>query len=531
MDSRATPGGMARRTFLAASFSGLATVVLASCTAPQPTPTPQPTATPTTPGPTASPAPAPSPVPEPLALRRSRWGADPFARGAFSFDTAGAAEELREVLAQPVADRVFFAGEACDAAAPGTLQGARSSGARAADLVLGLAEPGERVAVIGAGIAGLTAARELADGGLEVVVIEARDRVGGRVDTVDADDFGGPVELGALVVGSAALRASLPDSVELLPIAAPADAVTPDGATVAIPPTGPEAIAAAQAWAAAQPAARAGRLSLATALVESGTSAALSTAPDATGVAPAAWLAHSVTSGVGVETGATANRVAALAELGRRPTSVLTGGGGGAGSDAPRPTAPVLARGLATALDAQADELDIAVTSVVTRIAYDERRVSLRLDSGESLTVDRVVVTVPLGVLKTDTLRFSPALPLLHQRAISRLGVGRLDTVWLRFDEAFWRTGGGPDTGPDESDGAGAGESNDTAAEASVAVLTVVGETPSVAAWLDVGAPEGEAVLVGLIAATQAERLEALDDRAFQDAVLADLVPFATATG
>ncbi len=57
--------------------------------------------------------------------------------------------------------------------------------------------------------------------------------------------------------------------------------------------------------------------------------------------------------------------------------------------------------------------------SVVTRIAYDDRRVSLRLDSGESLNVDRVVVTVPLGVLKTDTLRFDPALPLLHQRAIA----------------------------------------------------------------------------------------------------------------
>ena len=84
--------------------------------------------------------------------------------------------------------------------------------------------------------------------------------------------------------------------------------------------------------------------------------------------------------------------------------------------------------------------VDIAVMSVVTRIVYDDRRVSMRLDSGESLNVDRVVVTVPLGVLKTDTLRFSPSLPLLHQRAIDRLGIGLVDTVWLRFDSAFWRT-------------------------------------------------------------------------------------------
>ncbi|MFF2274278.1 FAD-dependent oxidoreductase [Agromyces sp. NPDC058126] len=516
MDSRATPGGMARRTFLAASFSGLATVVLASCTEPQPTPSPPPTGSPTT-SPTPSPAPTPSPVPEPLGLRRSRWGADPFARGAFTFDAAGGPDELREALAQPVAGRVFFAGEACDTAAPGTLQGARSSGAHAASLVLELAEPGERVAVIGAGLAGLTAARELAERDLEVVVIEARDRIGGRIDTVDADGFDGPIELGALVVGSAVLQAALPDSVELLPIAAPADARTADGTTVAIPTTGPDAIAAAQAWAAAQTGARVGELSLATALVESGTTASLSNEPDATGVSPAAWLAHSVTSGVGVETGATANRVAALAELGRG--AVAAGPATGADPDAPSSTAPALARGLAGALDADADALDIAVMSVVTRIAYDERRVSLRLDSGESLTVDRVVVTVPLGVLKTDTLQFSPALPLLHQRAISRLGVGLVDTVWLRFEEAFWRPANE------------AGDAGDTGAEASVAVLTVVGETPSVAAWLDAGAPDGEPVLVGLIAATQAERLEALDDAAFREAVLADLVPFATATG
>ena len=42
---------------------------------------------------------------------------------------------------------------------------------------------GERIIVIGAGVAGLSAARTLADSGYEVVVLEARNRIGGRIWT------------------------------------------------------------------------------------------------------------------------------------------------------------------------------------------------------------------------------------------------------------------------------------------------------------------------------------------------------------
>ena len=494
---------MARRTFLAASVSGIAGVVLASCTGPQPIPTPPPTTSGTaTPSTTPTPTPPVDGVPQPTAMRRSRWGADPFARGSFSFDAAGAAPELREVLAEPVGERVFIAGEAIDADAPGTLQGARNSGLRVAASVAGIAEEGERVAVIGAGLAGLTAARELVDRGLEVVVLEARDRIGGRIDTVDAGGFDQPIELGAMFVSGAALQSQFAEAdVALHPVAPPTAARTADGVALPIPSTGPDAIASAQSWAATQPDARIRDLSLATAIVESGTAASMSTTPDDSGVSPADWLAHSIASGVATVTGATANRVSALAALpGVRSAVDLAEVGAAPGGD--------LASGIAAALEPYAAELDIAVTSVVTRIVYDDRRVSLRLDSGESLNVDRVVVTVPLGVLKTDTLRFSPSLPLLHQRAIARLGVGVVDIVWLRFDSAFWRT---DDAGPGTS----------------VEVLTVVGETPTVAAWVDVGRPDDEPVLVGLIAATRAERLEALDDPEFEAAVLADLAPFA----
>jgi monoamine oxidase len=58
------------------------------------------------------------------------------------------------------------------------------------------------VVVVGAGLAGLSAARDLANGGAEVVVLEARDRVGGRVEQVSVDDAR-PVQLGGEMIGRA----------------------------------------------------------------------------------------------------------------------------------------------------------------------------------------------------------------------------------------------------------------------------------------------------------------------------------------
>ncbi len=52
------------------------------------------------------------------------------------------------------------------------------------------------VIVIGAGVAGLEAARRLADAGLRVLILEARDRIGGRIWTTHTPS-GVPVELGA----------------------------------------------------------------------------------------------------------------------------------------------------------------------------------------------------------------------------------------------------------------------------------------------------------------------------------------------
>lgn len=71
-----------------------------------------------------------------------------------------------------------------DAAAPGTA--ASGTSITSITSVADRPDPGtaRRVAVLGAGLAGLTAAVDLRDAGWDVVVLEARDRVGGRVHTL-----------------------------------------------------------------------------------------------------------------------------------------------------------------------------------------------------------------------------------------------------------------------------------------------------------------------------------------------------------
>lgn len=61
-------------------------------------------------------------------------------------------------------------------------------------------------------------------------------------------------------------------------------------------------------------------------------------------------------------------------------------------------------------------------------------------EEGVSLTedFDAVLVTVPLGVLKTNSIKFSPPLPPNKREAINRLGTGGLMKVAIEFSEQFW---------------------------------------------------------------------------------------------
>ena len=71
-------------------------------------------------------------IPEPTAFKVSRWGSDPYSYGSYSYLKVGSVEEMRRALAEPVARKLYFAGEATHLDYPATVHGAYLSGIREA---------------------------------------------------------------------------------------------------------------------------------------------------------------------------------------------------------------------------------------------------------------------------------------------------------------------------------------------------------------------------------------------------------------
>ncbi len=276
------------------------------------------------------------------------------------------------------------------------------------------------VLVLGAGVAGLAAAADLAEVGLDVRVLEARDRVGGRVWTLRDPRAPVAIELGAeFVHGDAEAVTRLAEDAELALVDVADDHWTRRGAKLVRAYFGQ---ALEQALRGESRRRRHDR-SFAEALAASG-------APEFESSLALAYVQ-------GFQA-ADATRISARSlqgeDLGvQRARRVLDGYDG-------------IAEELRSRIPASAVELG----AVVTRVSWkrDVALVECRKPSGAPLAphrARRVVVTLPLGVLQTAPedggVRFEPALDAdpSKARALAGLEMGNVAKISFRFGRAIWK--------------------------------------------------------------------------------------------
>ena len=282
----------------------------------------------------------------------------------------------------------------------------------------------QRVIVVGAGVSGLTVARELARAGHDVVVVEGRDRIGGRTHTVDLG--GAPADLGGSWIHG-------PVGNPLTPLVAAAEFDTVNdgawggGTRIVVEGVGPldapdtaTSVIARYDWDPAEAAAALGG--------DGSFDEGVAWFVDDRGLDGAAREAVEFGirwSEAGLNIAGTPDRVS------------LTGTAGYV--DLPGGNVAIVG-GYRRLVEYLADGLDIRLGRAVRRIVHgsDPSRSGVTvLTDGDSFDGDQVVVTVPLGVLAAHAIAFDPPLPELD-RHVARLAMGSLEKVVLRFDRRFW---------------------------------------------------------------------------------------------
>jgi monoamine oxidase len=278
------------------------------------------------------------------------------------------------------------------------------------------------VAIVGAGVAGLAAMRELEEHGMRTLVLEARERVGGRIFTVRDPRLPQPIELGAeFVHGSAPELEEIADAAELLLYAI-------EG----------------QRWRA-----RGGRLErlhdfwkrlhsvmrhLDGEKSDRSFAEFLEDRPGGRGAADARALAHAFVEGF-------------HAADARRISSHALAAGGYPGLEVEEQRQLRFGDGYdgVPAWLSGGHGARIRTGAVVERIEWE--RGSIRLDVRESesrisVSARAAIVTVPVGVLlarvdQSGAIEFSPAVPILD-RARRSVTMGAVVRVIMLFRERWW---------------------------------------------------------------------------------------------
>ncbi len=283
--------------------------------------------------------------------------------------------------------------------------------------------------VVGAGISGLSGARLLARNGRRVVVLEARERIGGRVFTDRAD--GRITDRGASwihgiddsPVAEAARAFGMP-MVEFTvggyqPASRPLTYFDADGRRLA-----PDAVRQYADDVRA----------LNDALV-----GIIADAPAEATYADVVELALS-------RQGWDADRVERVREYNDRRAQEQYGigmdglGAHGLDDDTVDGDEVVFPNGYDELAQHLAEGLDVRLGHVVTAVRWSSAGVEIDTDRG-AFAAREAIVTVPVGVLHDAAFTIEPRLPDTHRRALGLLRMNAFEKVVLRFAERFWEPG------------------------------------------------------------------------------------------
>ncbi len=361
------------------------------------------------------------------------------------------------------------------------------------------ASAGGRVLVIGAGFAGLSAARALRQSGWEVIVLEARDRTGGRVSTDRSS--GMPVDL-----GPSWLHAGPKNPLKSLAAASGIATRVTDYANLRHtnvvagerqPVPRAEVIRYAQLFAGSlESSALWASLDALAARVSSGAARNLSVAD----VFDEAMRRIEVTSGpldpalVMLERWVLESNLAApLEEVG--VAALLEESGTDPGRSLFPEDDRYVTGGMNQLIDLLATGLDIRLGDPVKRIEWRSGAVRVATAT-RSFDADAVVVTIPVGLINSGAIEFAPALPAAKLASAGRLRMGLLNKALVLFPTAFWDT--------------------------TVDFLTFHRDPPPLFyAWLNLVRYTGQTALVGFTSGNMARQVERMSDAEINASLMA----------
>ena len=272
---------------------------------------------------------------------------------------------------------------------------------------------GKKITVIGAGISGLTAANVLRNRGGEVTVLEAKNHVGGRIQT--DWNLGEPFELGAgWIHGPSAENPvrSLADKVDSTFF------ITDDEAIEIYDVTGDEmdedeSDEIEEIWYEV--------LEEMDADSEGSILKILNEYDDEIWENPnVRWIFSAYTE---FEYGGSINDISA---------GLIHEMSGYSGDDV------IITSGYDKIIKILAQHLDIRINSPVRSVSYGYNDHVTVETKGETFTSDYVICSVPLGVLKNDSITFSPNLPPYMKTSINKVGFGTVTKLAIKFTSQFW---------------------------------------------------------------------------------------------